>query len=105
MFDGDGGSIRTTVAIGALTGQLGASLVADEVISIRSAGRDGVEVRAGGACSRHAAVVVGAGRRTAQLARGMGLSLPVKLAAHVRLTFALRRDRPPPPRLACLQDG
>ncbi len=32
-----------------------------------------------------------------------GLSLPVRLAAHVRLTFALPGE--PPPRLACLQDG
>ena len=104
MFDEGGGSIRTSVAIEALTGQLGDSLVADEVISIRSAGRDGVEVRAGGACTRHAAVVVCAGRGTAQLARGVGLSLPVNLSAHVRLTFALR-DGDPPPRLACLQDG
>jgi len=104
MFDEGGGSIRTSAAIEALTGQLGDSLVADDVISIRSTGGDGVEVRAGGACTRHTAVVVCAGRGTAPLARGMGLSVPVDLATHVRLTFALR-DGDPPPRLACLQDG
>jgi sarcosine oxidase len=104
MFDEGGGSIRTGAAIKALTGQLGESLVADEVISLRPAGSQGVEVRAGGACSHHASAVVCAGRGTAQLARGVGLSLPVSLAAHVRLTFALR-DGDPPPRLACLQDG
>ena len=47
--------------------------------------------------------MVCAGRGTSQLARGVGLSLPVRLAAHVRLTFALRGE--PPSRLACLQDG
>ena len=47
--------------------------------------------------------MVCAGRRTPRLARGVGLSLPVDQAAHVRLTFAVRGD--PPARLACLQDG
>ncbi len=103
VFDEAGGSIRTRAAIQALTGRLGASLVADEVISVRSIAPGRVEVRAGGACSEHTSVVVCAGRGTGQLARGVGLSLPIRLAAHVRLTFALRDD--PPPRLACLQDG
>lgn len=104
MFDEGGGSIRTGAAVRALTGQLGGSLVADEVISVQPVGSEGVEVRTGGGCSRHTSVVVCAGRGTAQLARGMGLSLPVSHAAHVRLTFSLR-DGDPPPRLACLQDG
>jgi sarcosine oxidase len=62
-----------------------------------------VEVRAGGMRAEHAAVVVCAGRRTAQLARGVGLALPVRLAAHARITFDVRGQ--PPPRLACLQDS
>jgi sarcosine oxidase len=104
MFDEGGGSIRTSAAIEALSGELRESLVADEVISLRSAGPGEVEVRAGGACSRHASAVVCAGRGTSRLARGLGLSLPISPAAHVRLTFALR-DGDPPTRLACLQDG
>jgi sarcosine oxidase len=48
-------------------------------------------------------VVVCAGRGTAALARGTGLSLPLRQSAHVRLTYRVRL--PPPPRLACLLDG
>jgi sarcosine oxidase len=103
MFDGAGGAIRTSAAIEALAGALAASLVPDEVISVRSTGAGTVEVRAGGTCSEHSSVVVCAGRGTARLARGVGLSLPVQLAAHVRLTFAVRGA--PRGRLACLQDG
>jgi sarcosine oxidase len=103
MLDEAGGSIRTGAAIETLSEQLRASLVADEVISIRPVASGRVEVRAGGTCSEYASVAVCAGRGTAELARGMGLSLPVRLAAHVRLTFALTGD--PPLRLACLQDS
>jgi len=103
MLDEDGGAIRTRAAIEALTAELGDALVADEVISIRPTASGTVEVRAGGHCSEHARVVVCAGRGTAQLARAAGLSIPVRLAAHVRLTFALRGE--PPARLACLQDS
>jgi sarcosine oxidase len=103
MLDEGGGAIRTRAAIQALTAQLGDSLVADEVISIRPTASGMVEVRAGGACSEHPCVVVCAGRGTAQLARAVGLSIPVSLAAHVRITFDLRGE--PPGRLACLQDS
>jgi sarcosine oxidase len=103
MLDGSGGSIRTGTAIRALADRLGDALVADEVISVRSTASGAVEVRTGGRCAEYAAVVVSAGRRTPQLARGVGLALPVRQAAHIRLTFALRGE--PPARLACLQDG
>ena len=46
-------------------------------------------------CARDAA--------TAALARGAGLPLPLRQAAHVRLTFRLRGE--PPTRLACLLDS
>jgi sarcosine oxidase len=104
MFDEGGGSIRTGTAIDALASELVGSLVADEVLSVRPLAPETVEVRAGGACSQHRSVVVCAGRGTAHLARGVGLSLPVSHAAHVRLTFALR-EGDPPAQLACLQDG
>jgi len=103
MLDEEGGAIRTSAAIEALAGALGDALVADEVISLEVTGRGTVEVRAGGSTCEHASVVVCAGRGTAGLARGMGLSLPVRLGAHVRGTFEVRGD--PPARLACLQDS
>jgi sarcosine oxidase len=103
MLDEDGGAIRTSAAIDALSGALGDSLVTDEVIAIRPRGAGRVEVQAGGSRDDYSTVVVCAGRGTAQLARGVGLSLPVRPAAHVRSTFAVRGE--PPARLACLQDG
>jgi sarcosine oxidase len=62
-----------------------------------------VEVRAGGVTAEHGRVVVCAGRGTAALARGAGLPLPMRLSAHVRLTYPVQGDAPD--RLACLQDG
>ena len=102
-LDEAGGSIRSRAAVEALAGQLEACLVADEVITVRPLGGGKVEVRAGGSFAHYASVVVCAGQATARLARGVGLSLPVTLAAQVRATFAVKGD--PPPRLACLQDG
>jgi sarcosine oxidase len=103
MLDEDGGAIRTSAAIEALARALGDSLVTEEVIAIRPVGRGRVEVQAGGDRADYSSVVVCAGRGTAQLARGVGLSLPVRAAAHVRCTFAVRGE--PPTWLACLQDG
>lgn len=103
MLDEDGGAIRTSAAIEALAAALGDAVVADEVIAIRPAGDGRVEVQAGGSRFTYGRVVVCAGRGTAQLARGVGLSLPVRSAAHVRCSFAVRGE--PPPRVACLQDG
>ena len=103
VLDRDGGSIRTTAAIDALSTRLGDALVADEVLSLRPTGTGVVEVRTGGRGEDFSAVVVCAGRGTAALARGVGLSLPVDLAAHLRVTFDVRGD--PPANLAALQDS
>lgn len=100
--DERGGSIRTTAMVRALVGALGDRLVADEVLSVRPVDGE-VEVRAGGSTTRHHRVVVCAGRGTPALARTVGLSLPVRQGAHVRLTFAVRGE--PPARLATLQDS
>ena len=62
-----------------------------------------MEVRAGGVHAEHERVVLCAGRGTVALARGAGLPLPVRQAAHVRLTYRVRGQ--PPARLACLLDG
>jgi sarcosine oxidase len=103
VIDEDGGVLRVRAAVEALTGALGEALVADEVLSVRATGCDTVEVRAGGTSAEHARVVVCAGRGTAALAAGAGLSLPVSDAAHARLTYRVRGE--PPARLACLQDA
>jgi sarcosine oxidase len=102
MLDEAGGAIRTHAAIDALTGWIGDSLVADEVISIRSTGRDTVKVVCGGSRTEHSRVVVCAGRGTARLARSVGLALPVRLGAHARLTFEVRNKVRC---LSCLQDS
>lgn len=103
IIDEAGGPIRTEWAVAALAESLGDALVADEVLAVRPRDGGGVEVVAGGGPGRFAAAVVCAGRATAPLARPLGLSPPVALAAHIRLTFRLRGG--PPARLPCLQDS
>lgn len=103
MLDEGGGAIRADTAVATLVAHLGDVLVADEVIAVRPTSRGTVEVRAGGTRSEYDAAVVCAGHRSGQLAGGVGISLPVRLAAHTRVTFTVRGH--PPPRLACLQDS
>ncbi len=103
MVDEAGGSIRTEQAIAALAAALGDAIVTDEVHAVRPGDDGGVEVIAGGGRRRYAGALVCAGRGTAALARPLGLSPPVALAAHMRLTFRVRGE--PPARLACLQDS
>jgi sarcosine oxidase len=103
VFDEDGGVIRARASIEALTDALRERFVFDEVLSVRVTAAGTVEVRAGGITAEHDRVVVCAGRGTAALARGAGLPLPLRHAAHVRLTFAVKDD--PPPHVACLLDS
>lgn len=103
MFDEAGGAIRTRAAIKALVDQLGDAVVTGEVISIDPHSSTAVEVRSVTGSAVYSKVIVCAGRETARLARSVGLSLPVRLAAHVRLTFAVKAAAPT--RVACLQDG
>jgi sarcosine oxidase len=102
MLDESGGAIRVRAAVEALAGRIGDALVADEVISLLPTGWGTVELRAGGVRAEHSSVVVCAGRGTARLSRGVGLSLPVRLAAHARVTFDVPDESR---RLACLQDS
>lgn len=102
ILDEDGGAIRTKASIDALTAALRDRIVFDEVLSVRATGTT-AEVRAGGSSTEHGRVVVCAGRGTAALARGAGLPLPIRQAAHVRLTYAVRDE--PPAHLACLLDS
>jgi sarcosine oxidase len=121
FVDEDGGVIRTRAAIAALVAALGDRIVADEVVAVvaegispgvRAAARaeragapraDDVIVRAGGGSARYDRVVVCAGLETARLAEWFGVSVPVRMTTHVRLTYPLRG--PAPDRLPCLQDG
>jgi sarcosine oxidase len=103
VLDEDGGAIRTRASIDALSAALRERIRFDEVLSVRATGAGTAEVRAGGSTREHGRVVVCAGRGTAALARGAGLPLPLRQAAHVRLTYAVRGE--PPARLACLLDS
>jgi len=103
VFDEDGGAIRVRASIDALTGALRSRITFDEVLLVRPLPGGTVEVRTGGATTEHARVILCAGRGTAALARGAGHPLPLRQAAHVRLTYAVRGE--PPPRLACLLDS
>lgn len=103
LFDEAGGAIRARTVIDALAREVGDALVTEEVLSLRSLPRGSVEVRAGGVRGVHSAAVVCAGPDTARLARTVGLSLPVRLTAHARMTFDVRDA--PPHRVACLQDA
>ncbi len=103
VFDEDGGAIRTRASIDALAGALRPHITFDEVLSVRVAPGGTVEVRAAGSTTEHARVILCAGRGTAALARGAGLPLPMRQAAHVRLTYRVRGE--PPSHLACLLDS
>ena len=97
VIDEDGGAIRTRASIEALTEAVGnRRIVFDEVLAVRSTRAGTAEVRAAGARSEHSRVVLCAGRGTAALARGAGLPLPLRQAAHVRLTYSVRGDEPAP---------
>lgn len=104
VLDEGGGAIRTGAAVDALTRELGDSLVADEVILLRPTGHGTVEVRSGAVAAEHSSVVVCAGRATPSLAGSVGLSIPLRQAAHVRLTFTVAKT-PRPARIACIQDS
>jgi len=108
VLDDDGGVIRTRAAIAALVGALGDRIVADEVVTVNHEGikpehATDVIVRAGGGSARYDRVVVCAGLDTTRLAQWFGVSLPVRMTTHVRVTYPLRG--PAPDRLPCLQDG
>ncbi|WP_413755572.1 NAD(P)/FAD-dependent oxidoreductase [Streptomyces sp. MMBL 11-3] len=103
MLDEDGGAVRTRAAVESLAAALGDAVVTDEVISLYPTGHGTVEVLSAAGREEYATAVVCAGLGTARLARSVGLSLPVRPAAHVRLTFQVRGA--PPERVACLQDS
>ena len=102
MLDPDGGSIRTRAAITALLERLSAAIVPEQVISIDQSG-EGVAVLSATGCRRFRTAVICAGRGGPALAGTVGLSIPVSVSAHTRVSFRVRGAAPP--RLAGLQDG
>jgi sarcosine oxidase len=103
LLDLDGGVIRARATVEALTESVGDRLVLDEVLAVRVAPGGSVEVRFGGGTREYDRVVVCAGRGSAALAAGAGVTLPVRPMAHVRLTFPVR-DRSGAA-FGCLLDG
>ncbi|MDY6809675.1 MAG: FAD-dependent oxidoreductase [Actinomycetota bacterium] len=101
VFDPGGGSIHTRAVISALTDRLTDSLVGEQVIVLHRDG-DGAVVRTPTTRGSHGTVVICAGRGTAALARGAGITVPVLLGAHVRVSFSVRDGVN---RLPTLQDG
>jgi sarcosine oxidase len=102
LFDADGGAIRAAGAVAALAGALGESFVGEEVVALRPRGEGTIELFTGGRRVEHGAAIVCAGTSTAAIARGLGLTIPMRLTLHGRVAFALRGEAPA--RLACLTD-
>jgi sarcosine oxidase len=103
MVDESAGVIRTRVAVAALTDRLGDSIVVDHVLSLRPTTSGGIEVRTATGRHEHGRALVCAGRGTSALARGVGVSIPVRHDATVRVTFPVTGR--PPERIATLQDS
>jgi sarcosine oxidase len=103
MLDEAGGAIRTRAAVTALAERLRDSIVVDHVLSLAPTGSGAVEVRTGTGRREHGHALVCAGRGTPALARGAGVSIPVRHDATLRVSFAVRDT--PPARVAALLDG
>ncbi len=94
FFDPDGGSIRAATAINALSSHIAGGTVADEVLAMWPTGHDSVEIRTNGGRAEHGSAVVCAGATTARLARSLGISIPVQLGLHGRVTFSIQEGLP-----------
>lgn len=101
LFDPRGGALRVRPTVELLASALGERLVREEVLAARSDGAGATLFTPEGLwrCDR---VLVCAGVRTPELARPLGIEIPVTLALHVRVTYAVRTDRGRP--LACWYD-
>jgi len=102
LIDAGGGSINAAGAVERISARLGDAIVQDHVLTVRPTASGTVEVRTGTGRTEHDHVVVAAGRGTAAIAHGLGLSLPVHNSAQVRVTFRVAGE--PPASLATLQD-
>lgn len=94
FLDLDGGAIRAAAAIKALSRQVAGTLVADEVLTMWPTRHGSVEIRTNGGRAEHGSAVVCAGSDTVRLARGVGVSIPVQLGLHGRVTFPMQDELP-----------
>jgi sarcosine oxidase len=102
LFDADGGAIRAAAAVAALAGSLGDGFVGEEALALRPRPEGAVEIFTGGRRVEHGTAVVCAGTSTAAIARGVGITIPLRLTLHGRVAFNLRGE--PPATVACLTD-
>lgn len=101
LFDVHGGAIRVGPTIAALVSWVGERLIRAEVLSVRPDGA-GVELVTSDGLWRCDRVLLCAGVRTSELARPLGISLPLTVSLHLRLTFPVRDGRGGP--LPCWLD-
>ncbi len=94
FLDLDGGAIRAAATIKALSGHIAGTFVADEVLTMWPTRHGSVEIRTNSGRAEHGSVVVCAGADTARLARGLGISIPVQLGLHGRVTFPIKDELP-----------
>jgi sarcosine oxidase len=102
LFDADGGAIRAAGAVAALAGALGDAFVGEEAVALRPRPQGTVEVFTGGGRVEHGTAVVCAGTSTGAIARGLGVTIPLRLTLHGRVAFGLRAAAPA--QVACLTD-
>jgi len=92
LLDVCGGAMRVAPTIGALSSWVGERLVRAEVLAVRQDG-EGAELVTSAGLWRCDRALLCAGVRTPELARPLGLDIPLAVSLHVRLTFRLRDPR------------
>lgn len=103
MLDESGGAIHTRATFAALVGRLHGALAREEVLGMRRISTDRVEIRTQTGLHTHDRAVVCAGTGTGALASGLGVTIPMRVATLVRVTFAVRGE--PQAALPTLQDS
>ncbi len=102
FLDLDGGSIRAAATTEALSNHSAGQIVSDEVLAMWPTRHESVEIRTNGGRAEHGSAVVCAGVSTARLARSLGVSVPVQLSLHGRVTFPVENGYPAEP--PCIVD-
>jgi sarcosine oxidase len=101
LLDLRGGAMRVRPTIEALASWAGGRLIRAEALAARPDG-DGVELVTSDGLWRCDRVLLCAGVGTPELARPLGIDIPVAASLHIRLTFPVRDGRGGP--LACWLD-
>jgi sarcosine oxidase len=100
LLDERGGSLDVRAAVDGLAGALVDQLVAARVFAVAPRG-DGVELHTSEGIWQAGRAIVCPGAEFDELARPLGLDIPLRIELHTRAAFGVRR---PGPSLACLQD-